>query len=267
VSTFARITTLVAAFALSAAPLLAGDGLLIVQKVTSGGTSKMHQLQIEKTRMRADTAAAGGLTQVIVFDATEQIIRIINPDRKTYREMTKADVERLGGQMAGARAQMQEQMKNLPPEQRERMEAMMRGRGLAAGPLAKIEYRKNGTDKVGKWTCDKYDGYRNNEKVTEICTVNPSTLGVTVADFNIVKEAGKFFQQLAPQNADQMFAVGGTEQGYSGIPVRSISTGQNPITTEVVEVSRKSFSDEGYAVPAGFAKQEFPGPGRRGRQQ
>jgi hypothetical protein len=268
VSTFARITPLVAAFALSAVPLLAGDGLLIVQKLTSSGTTKVHQLQIEKTRMRAETAGAAGQTQVIVFDATAQVIRIINPERKTYREMTKADVERLGGQMAGARAQMQDQMKNLPPEQRERMEAMLRGRGLAPGPLAKIEYRKAGTDKVGKWTCDKYDGYRNNEKVSELCTVNPSTLGVTIADFDIVKEAGKFFQQLAPQNVDQMFAVGGAEQGYSGIPVRStISLGQNPITTEIVEVNRKAFSDDTYRVPAGFQKQEFPSPDRRGRQQ
>jgi hypothetical protein len=45
--------------------------------------------------------------------------------------MTKADVDRIGSQMSGAMALMQEQMKNLPPEQRERMEALMRGRGMA----------------------------------------------------------------------------------------------------------------------------------------
>jgi hypothetical protein len=104
--------------------------------------------------------------------------------------------------------------------------------------------------------------------VSELCTVNPATLGVSLADFDIVKEAGKFFQQLAPQNVDQMFAVGGSEQGYNGIPVRStISIDQNSITTEIVDVSRKTFSDDSYAVPAGFQKQEFPGAGRRGRQQ
>ena len=119
---------------------------------------------------------------------------------------------------------MQDQMKNMPPEQRERIEAMMKGRGMASpgGAAMKTEYRKTGSDRVGKWACDKYEGYRGDQKVSELCTVNPSVLGVTAADFEIARQAAKFFEQLAPQNADQMFSVGGAEQGFSGIPVRSV---------------------------------------------
>jgi hypothetical protein len=261
VSAFVKTAPLVVACSLTAARLLAADGLLIVQKHTSGGTTNTNQIQIEKTRMRAETGG-GDRAQVVVFDATAQVVRMISPARKSYTELTKADVDRLGGAMA----QMQEQMKNLPPEQRERMEAMMRGRGAAGAALEKTEYRKGGTDKVGKWTCDKYDGYRGDQKVSELCTVNPAVLGVTNADFEIARQAAKFFQQLAPQNVDQMFSVGGAEQGFSGIPVRSVvSVGANQITTEVTDVTRKTFSDESYAVPAGFQKQSIPG-GRRGRQ-
>ena len=261
-SAIVRTAPLIVAFSLTAVRIVAADGLLIVQKHTTGGTTNTNQIQIERTRMRAETGG-GDRAQVVVFDATAQVVRMISPARKTYRELTKADIDRLGGQMAGARAQMQ----NLPPEQRERIEAMMRGRGVAGAALAKIEYRKSGTDKVGKWTCDKYDGYRGDQKVSELCTVNPAVLGLTAADFDISKQAAKFFAQSAPQDADQMFSIGGTEQGFSGIPVRSVvSVGQNQITTEVTDVSRKTFSDDSYAVPAGFQKQEFPG-GRRGRQQ
>lgn len=261
-----KTVSVAAALCLMAARLMAADGLLIVQKHTTGGATNTNQIQIEKTRMRAETGG-GERAQVVVFDATAQLVRMINPARKTYTELTKADLDRLGGQMAGARAQMQDQMKNLPPEQRERLEALMRGRGAAGTLLAKTEYRKSGTDKVGKWTCDKYDGYRGDQKVSELCTVSPAVLGVTIADLDIAKQAAKFFAQLAPQSVDQMFSVGGTEQGFSGFPVRSVvSVGQNQITTEVTEVSRKTFSDDSYAVPAGFQKQEFPG-GRRGRQQ
>jgi hypothetical protein len=270
VSATVRIAPLVVAFALTAARLFAADGLLIVQKHTSGGTTNINQVQIEKTRMRAETGG-GDRAQVVVFDSTAQVVRMINPTRKTYTELTKADVDRLGTQMAGARSQMQDQMKNLPPEQRERLEAMMKGRGMAApgAAMAKTEYRKVGTDRVGKWTCDKYDGYRGDQKVSEICTVNPSVLGVTAADFDIAKEAVKFFGQLAPQNTEQMFSFGGADQGFSGIPVRSVvSVGPTQITTEVTDVTRKAFSDDGYAVPAGFTKQDMPGAGgRRGRQQ
>ena len=250
------------------ANVFAADGVLIVEKRTTGGKTQSSQIQIEKTRMRAETG--GG--QIVVFDAAAQVIRMIDPDKKTYMEMAKADVERLGNQMADMTAQMQERMKSLPPEQRAQMEAAMRGRGIGMGAAAsapvKTEYRKTGTDKVGKWTCDKYEGYQKDQKVSDICTVDPSVLGVTLADFDIAKEAARFFQQLVPQNGGQMFAVGGADAGFSGIPVRTtVSIGPQQTTIEVTDVTRKAFSDDSYAVPAGFQKQGFPGGGRRGRPQ
>jgi hypothetical protein len=39
----------------------------------------------------------------------------IDHGRKSHTEMTKADVDRMGRQMAGAMAHLQEQLKNLPP--------------------------------------------------------------------------------------------------------------------------------------------------------
>jgi hypothetical protein len=39
-----------------------------------------------------------------------------------------------GGDLASAMAMAQQQMQNLPPEQRAQMEAMMKGRGVALGP-------------------------------------------------------------------------------------------------------------------------------------
>ena len=43
-----------------------------------------------------------------------------------------APIRAISAQMTGAMAQMQEQMKNMPPEARKRMEAMMAGRGAPA---------------------------------------------------------------------------------------------------------------------------------------
>src|SRR3954464_11154327 len=106
----ARIAPLVVAFALAAASLVAADGLLIVQKHTTGGTSNTNQIQIEKTRMRAETGG-GDRAQVGVFYANAQVVRMIHPTRKTYTELTKADIDRLSTQMAGATAQMQDSMK------------------------------------------------------------------------------------------------------------------------------------------------------------
>jgi hypothetical protein len=267
-----KTAPLVAALCLAAWPLQAADGILIVEKTTTNGMTRTNQIQIEKSRLRAENDTARG-KQIIVFDGAAQVLRTINPDAKTYNEMTKADVDRLGGQMQDATAQMQEQMKNMPPAARAQMEAMMRGRGMPAEP-AKTVYRKTGTDKVGKWTCDKYEGFQGDQKTSEVCTVDPKVIGFAATDFEVTKQMGEFFQKLAPQQAGQMFAIGQAEaQGFSGIPVRRTYTiGNAQTTTELTDVTRQTFTDASYAVPAGFQKTEGPfgagpaGRGARGRQ-
>lgn len=264
-----------AVLALSAAPLLAADGILIVQKTTTAGGAQTHQVQIETNRMRAETAGMGrGQTgsgpQTMIFDGAKQTLWILNDTAKTYSEMTKADVDRIGGQVSDAMARMQEQMKNMPPEQRAQIEAMMRGRGMpAAGAAApKTTYKKVGSDTVGKWSCDKYEGYQDEKKVSELCTVDPKVLGFSSADFQVTRQLVDFFGKLIPQGADRMFAIGSPDQqGYSGVPVRHVTiSGDQRTTSEIVDVKRESFPASTFEVPAGYTKTEGMLGGRgRGR--
>jgi hypothetical protein len=173
----------------------------------------------------------------------------------------------MAAQMSGMMAQLQEQLKNMPPAQRQQMEAMMAGRGMPGMAAAKTEYKKTGTDKVGKWTCDKYEGLQDGKKTSELCTVDPKALGFAATDFEVTKQLAAFFQQLMPQNAGQMFAIGQNEQqGFSGVPVRrSYSLLGQPMVTELTEVTRQNFADATFAVPAGFQKVASPLAGRGGR--
>ena len=72
----------------------------------------------------------------------------------------------------------------MPPAQRAQMEALMRVRGTgAAGAAAaapKTQFRKTGTDRVGTWTCDKYEGTLNNQKVSEGTLEAEGYVGVPV---------------------------------------------------------------------------------------
>jgi hypothetical protein len=255
----------VAAMCLAAWPLQAADGVLIVEKATSGGKTQINQIQIEKDRMRAETAGPTGEKQTVVFDGVKQVLWIINDGRKTYSEMTKADVDRMGGQMSDAMVRIQEQLKSLPPDQRAQIEGLMKGRGAPGGPngeAAKTAYRKTGTDKVGAWTCDAYEGSQNNQKVAELCTVEPRTLGLAMADFQVTKQMMDFFSKLAPQGADRMFTVGTPEdQGFSGVPVRRINfrNGQQQSMTEISEVRRQTFPDSMFELPPGFQQEAFGG--------
>ena len=245
--------------------LQAANGLLIVQKTISGTSApQINQTQIESNRMRSESTGPRGEKQVVIFDGARQVLMMIDPAKKTYTELTQAEIESFGSQMSEAMAQMQKELAKMPPEQRTQMEAIMKGRmggagrGAAAG---KTQYRKTGTDKVGNWTCDKYEGYVGAEKTSEVCTVDPKALGFTAADFAVSKQFAAFFKKLIPQMAGQMFAIGSVEdQGFSGVPVRqTFSVGGRQVTTEMSEVTRQTFPDANFAAPAGYQKVAFGG--------
>jgi len=257
------------ALCLTTVPLIAAEGLLVTQKMTVNGKPRTSQVQIEKERMRAEVDGANGERQVIVFDGPKQVLTMIYPDKKAYAELTKADVDQMS-QMGGASRMtispaMQEQMDKMPPGQRALMEQMM-AKGRAGGPPApavKMEYRKTGSDKVGKWACDKYEGFQNNVKKMEICTVAPQALGVAASDFDITRQMTAFFSKMAPGGTGPTFEVGTIETvGFSGVPVRSIgygAKGEVIFTSEISDISRQNFAASTYAVPAGFQKQTMFG--------
>jgi len=271
--TATRLAAAVAAIGLSAAPAMAAEGVLIAQKITNGTTTTTTQSQIEKTRMRSEIATSAGRRQIIIFDGSAQVLRMLDDEAKTYTEMTKADAERTRTQVDSAVAQMQEQMKNLPPEQRARMEALLKGRGAAlTGGGPPTEYKKIGTDKVGKWTCDKYEGTKNGEKVSELCTVGPGALGFAAGDFDVTKQLAEFFSNMMPQAAEGLFRMGSatpSPNSFSGLPVRFVSfrNGAPGVVSEVTDISRQTFPDALFQVPSGYQKRDFPAMGRgRGRQ-
>lgn len=251
---------------LAPAPLVAADGVLIVQKITIGPRNLTNQVQIEKERMRTEVQGVNGEKQVLVFDGPKQVLTMIYPDRKAYAEMTKAEADRMGVPVTVS-PELQAQMAKMPPAQRALIEQMMRGRNAgpaAAPPPTKLIYRRAGSDKVGKWTCDKYEGFQGTVKKMDVCTVDSKALGVAMADFDITRQMAAFFGKMAPQGGT--FEVGTVETvGFAGVPVRTIgygTKGEVVYSSEISEVSRQNFPASSYAVPAGFQKQASMFSGR-----
>jgi len=250
-----------------------GQGILFVQKETRGSQTETNQIQMDKDHIRVESRSSGDET-AFVFDGPKQTARMINITKKSYTEMTKADLDQMKGQVDGAMAQMQEQLRNLPPEQRAMVEQMMRGRGLpnaagagtnAASAAPKEQFRQTGSDKVGNWACNKYEGSLNGQKTTEVCTVDPKEFGLTPADFEIARQLSEFIKSMLPQMGDSAFVNGTTQgEGFSGVPVRrtSFRNGTVDTVTEVTEARRQAFPAATFEVPAGFRKESMPGARR-----
>jgi Domain of unknown function (DUF4412) len=245
------------------------QGVLFESRQTQNGQATTNQVQMDKTHVRAETQGSGQST-VVIFDATKQVISMVNMNDKTYREMAKADLEQLKKQSDSVTAQMQDQLKNLPPQQRQIVEQMMKARGGVPGanPAAsapKAQYRSAGSDKVGQWTCTKYEGYVGQQKTDEVCTVDPKEFGLTPADFEPVHQLADFMKTLVPAAGSQLLFNGtADDQGFTGVPVRHISyqNGTAASTTEVTDVRHLTFPASTFEVPAGFSKEAFAG-GRR----
>jgi hypothetical protein len=246
-----------------ASPLQADDGFLVVQQTTAGSTIRTAEVQIERDRMRAEMTGAPGGTRIVTFDGPQQILRIINVDSKSYTEMTKADADRIGALVNAMMAKVKEEVaKKLPRDERAKPNASTGPAGRVAGTV-RPEYRRAGTDVVGKWTCDKYDVFRNEQKVMEVCTVDPKALGLTAADFEISNAFATFFANVVPEASDQIVGVGTVEKhGYNGVIVRRVvyRNGKVLSTSDVIEVRRQAFDASSYDPPAGFRKQDWGAP-------
>jgi len=255
---------------LAAASAGASGGLVVTLKTTSGTDVVTTQMQFDATHMRAELASPGTSKNVLLFDGTRKVMDIVDVDKKTYTEITKADLDALAAQMDTMIAQMQQRMGAMPPEQRKQVEALMRGNGAAGAAAAvKPTYMKTGSSTVGKWKCDTYDGFTGGRKTSEVCVADPKTLGLSAGDFAISTQMAEFFAKVNPQRATQMFTIGtAAERGYDGVPVRTVVLGPSgrSTTIEVTDISHETIPASAFALPSGLQKMDSPFAGRgRGR--
>lgn len=248
---------------LSAATVHAQGIIMVTKTTTNGGDPKTNRVMVDKDHLRVETGAPGQGT-VILFDGGSQTIRMVNVSNKTYSEMTKADMLRAQQAMG----QMQERLQNLPPEQRARIEQMMRNRTGGAQPAqsAPVQYRDAGTDKVGKWTCTKYDGYEGEKKVKEICTVTAKEAGLSESDFDVVRQFAASMKSMMPAGMARMADASIADEQLRGIPVRTIvyENGAPTVTTEMVDIHHETFPAGTFEVPSGYQREGMMG-GRRQR--
>ena len=234
---------------------------------------------VDSDRVRIETGGEMGHS-VMIFRGDKQTMWIIAPDKQSYQELTKEQIDRfgeqMGGRMADMRKQMEEQLKNMPPERRAMVEKMMKSRmggmPMAAPPTSKTEYSLVASgQQINQWTCDKYEGVRDGEKRREIWTVPPGDVGFEAADFQVMRQMAEFINglsQFGGAQADQAnpFRVGrgGDGPDFSGVPVRRINyqAGRPSSRDELKEVRREDFDATLFEVPDGFKKtQMFGGSG------
>ena len=245
----------------SAAALGAGQGVIMKQSTEDmkSGRKSVNTSYVEANRVAIETND-GARDMTMVYLADGNLIRMIDHSKKTVQEISGAELEKMMGQVNEAMAKMQEQMKNMPPQQRAMMEKMMGGRmkqamgGVAEKPVYK---RGDGSTQVGGHACDWYEGYRGDKMFAMLCAADWSEFDLRASDFAVFRKMADFLTKLAPGMAD-MARVGADdwqEQNmFPGVPVeQTIYLNGRPASKNTLEgVERGAIEDAVFQAPAGY---------------
>jgi hypothetical protein len=261
-------TTFVTAGVVLLSAGLAHAGVTIETTRGADGTATMY---LEGERMRVDGGDKTGPTTSVIIDGSHKKLIVVEEKKKTYTELSEADMKRMRAQMDAMRAQMEERMKTMPPEQRKQVEAMMAGLG-APGAATKppvLKFEKLGQKKtVNGFPCEMYRILKDGKPDAEACmaawgaaTIQKSDLaGLRKFSEEMMKNfggAGAGRDQLQFDQIDK----------YPGLPISRVpleADGTRGPEEQIKSIKRGTLPAAKFVVPAGFTKKELPTGGGMG---
>jgi len=274
-----RITACQLAFLLLTGCLTGSSlaGTVIQQLEFEPGNAQSRQqvtvyMDAGKLRVEGDNPSSG--KYLVIFDESKQVTWMVDLAKGSYIEFTAAQVQQLADQMQGVSAQLQEAMKqmeaqmaNMPPQQRAMMEQMMKQRmgGMAAAapaPAEKTVREKVRGEKVGQFTCTRYEILTGGQLSQEVCAAPASDLQVDASAMETFKALAKFYEPLtrmASSFAGNWAAPSGMDQ-IQGFPVQTVMYSNQKPTSEwrVEKVESRSLEASLFELPDGLKKTPMP---------
>jgi hypothetical protein len=215
-------------------------------------------VQLQAGKLSVHSKSSTGEEAMLLFDESKQVLWLVDYQRRSYTEMTAADVERMGQGMQQAMQQMQEQLAQMPPEQRAMVEQMMKermGQQMAAAPDVTVEVKARG-ERVGSYVCTRYDVLADGKRTKELWAAPLGDVQLQEADFKTFRAMGEFFEPLRRNMPMQMSWGAPAELEVEGFPVRWVNYEGERATIEgtVLGAERKDIDAGVFAVPPGFKK-------------
>lgn len=222
---------------------------------------------VEGERIRMDVKGPRGANADMIFRGDRHEMLAVDHDSETYVLIDDATIDQISSQLSQLEAQMQEMLKDVPPEQRAAVEQMMKQRMPAGGggaePVTEIRSTGSSAEKNG-YAAREFELYRDGRRERSFW----------VTDWDNIeggREAAKAFESMAGfiqdlQDAMPDFAKSpavGTNayehlEELGGFPVVTIEyapdgsvTGESHLKSSRIE----PLADSEFEPPAGYARQ------------
>jgi hypothetical protein len=238
----------------------------------SGAPIERGRIWIDGLRLRAETGSSAGAGVVIFLGGGDgPRIWTLDPADRSYVEIDRETLGRVGERLARARREMEARMASLPPEQRAAVARMMGDRAPVSAPLEAIDTGES--DQVGERTCRRYRLVRGGESQGDVCVLSWKEAGVRRTQLRVFRELARFQRDVI----ESLGAAPGGQLGalpfevfdqLDGFPLRTRrlqdGTAIRETTFRLVDgAGRKGAGDARFALPADYRRRELlPGGSR-----
>jgi hypothetical protein len=224
-----------------------------------GDTGSTDKVYIADGMVRVDNNQGG----YMLFDSDERTMTMVEPSNQSYMVMTEESLRSMGDAVQQAMQQLEDQMANMPPEQRERMRSMMKERmgGMmnGAGKTSKPEIIKTGeTRTVAGYECRVVRIMMDGASTGSACMSDFDTLGIPAEDKATIEAMMEFSLALTEQFGEMMPAHM-KAMAAEGYPVEFESqAGGTRIQGSLKAVKTEQLAGELFSVPDNYRQRSMP---------
>ena len=222
------------------------QGLYWEQTSTMAMMGKTHEMHskgyLKPTKLKTVSDEDNRIT---IIRSDKEVMYMVNPKDKTYSEITFKEIEAQLAKAGEQMKEMQEKLKDMPPEQRKMMEGMMGGMmGEKEYQLKKTGERK----KVARYSCEKVLMMEGDKEAAEFWITKE--IG-SMKDY--AKDWSKMMDKMAQGPMAKMYRKLAELDGFA---MEMKFMGMNSTTTKL---EKRAVADAEFEVPAGFKKVEWEG--------
>lgn len=195
----------------------------------------------------------------------DKFLYVDHKDR-SYIVMDEAMLEEVSAKVSDAMKQMEQQLANLPPEQRAMVEQMMKGQmqGMMdnkdAAPAAH-KVTAMGNSKWQSYDCRRYAVFEGKEKTQEVCAADLDEIDgadeVMAAFRRMAAYMTKMTESMPMGAGDHVNPVELMDQ-IDGFPVHTIDYRNGQVVTEMSldSVVEKDLDSDLFGAPEGYRRQD-----------
>lgn len=255
-------TVLFCAFVVLVCPA-AWSGVVIEMTVSgegSDGEAAVDKIYAQGEMLRMDPHPKSGDDDMSVI-FRDNALWFVDHKEKTCKTIDEEGMEQLTAEIGAAMKQMEAQMAQMPPEQREMMMKMMKEKmpALMGGESPPRRIDAGATEKVGDYSCKVHTLYVGDEKAWEVCAATEGLPGGTAEAMKAFEAMSRFAEDLREIAASGPFAgmlktpMLDMDQ-VDGFPVRvrSFDNGEISSETTLKSVTSEKLEASVFATPEGY---------------